>query len=337
MQMHRSIHVSFLFGSLILAWLATGKARAETCPPLQLLNQIRMVPVNDGSRMLVPVTINGVDKFMIFDTGASASSVTRAVAQELGLSLHRISPGSALYDVNGNVSREATTVANFKFGQQEMRDVQFRIWPDPDLEKIDPRLAGILSRDQLFQYDLDVDFANGVLRLFSPEHCAGNVLYWKAAAVSVGEFDTKGGHINIAATLDGQKLNAIIDSGSVDSILRADAARDFFGLRAGSPGMDQSAALTVNSQYPVYQHQFAKLDFNGVAVSNPVVAIWPNIVGRDPDRSYQSTGNRAMPRNVRARISPLIIGMDVLRKLHIYFAFREGRMYVSPANSLSSK
>ena len=323
----------------MLAWLATGMARAETCPPLQQLNQIRMVPVNDGSRMLVPVTINGVDKFMILDTGASASSVTRAVAQELGLSLYQISPRSALYDVNGNVSREATTVANFKFGRQEIRDVQFRIWPNPELGKVDPRLAGILSRDQLFQYDLDIDYANGVLKLFSPEHCRGNVLYWKASAVAVGEFDTKGGHINIEATLDGQKLNAIIDSGSVNSILRADDARDFFGLTASSPGMRQSAVLTVNPQYPVYQHQFAKLEFNGVAVSNPVIAIWPNVIGRDADRSYQSTGNRAMPRTVRARISPLVIGMDVLRKLHTYFAFREGRMYVSeaPENSLSSK
>ena len=220
-----------------------------------------------------------------------------------------------------------------------MRDVQIRIWPNPDLGKVDPRLAGILSRDQLFQYDLDIDFANGVLKLFSPEHCRGNVLYWKASAVAVGEFDTKGGHINIEATLDGQKLDAIIDSGAVDSILRADTARGLFGLTASSPGMKQSAALTVNPQYPVYQHQFAKLEFNGVAVSNPVIGIWPNVIGRDADRSYQSTGNRAMPRTVRARISPLVIGMDVLRKLHTYFAFREGRMYVSgaPENSLSSK
>jgi predicted aspartyl protease len=330
---HLSILARSLFGSLILVWLATGMARAQTCPPLQLLNQIRMVPTKGDSRMLVAVTINGADKLMILDTGASASSVTRALVQELGLSLHRVSQGSALYDVNGNVSREVTAVARFKFGSQEMQGVQFRIWPNPELGKVDPRLAGIISRDQLFQYDLDVDFANGVLKLFSPEHCAGNILYWKPAAVAVEEFDTKGGHINIEATLDRQKIPAIIDSGSAHSILRADTARDFFGLTAGSPGMTQSTILPVNSQYPVHQHQFAKLEFNGVAVSNPVIAIWPNVVGRDADRSYQSTGNRAMPRNVSARLSPLVIGIDVLRKLHIYFAFREHRMYVSTTSA----
>jgi predicted aspartyl protease len=335
--MHRSVSARFLVGFLILAWLATGPARAQTCPPLQLLNQIRMASVNDGTRMLVPVTINGADKFMILDTGSPASSVSRALAEELGLPVSR--KGGALYDVNGNVSHEVATVAHFKFGQQEVRGVQFRIWPNPDLGKVDPRLAGVIARDQLFQYDLDVDFANGVLKLFSPEHCEGKILYWKAAAVAVEEFDTKDGHINIAATLDGQKVDGIIDSGAINSILRADVARELFGLTAGSPGMSQSAMLTVDPQYPVYQHQFAKLEFNGVTVSDPVIAVWPSIAGRDADRSYQSTGNRAMPRNVHSNVSRLVIGMDVLKKLHVYFAFREGHMYVSeaPANAPSSK
>ena len=336
MQIERSIYARFILGSLIIAWLAVGPARAETCPPLRLVNQIPMVSTDGGTRMLVPVTINGVQKFMVFDTGASASSVTRATAQELGLSISHVLPGAALYDVNGNVSHESTTVADFKFGQQEMRNVPFRIWPNPELGKIDPRLAGVLSLDLLLQYDLDVDFANGILRLFSPDHCPGNVLYWKAPAVAVETFEMRGGHINIAATLDGQKLNAVIDSGSVDSILRADVARALFGLTSGSPGVTQSAALTVNPEYPVYQHQFAKLELGGVAVKNPVIAIWPNIVGRDPDTSYQSTANRALPRNIRARVSRLIVGMDILKKLHTYFAFREQRLYVSEASASSS-
>jgi hypothetical protein len=89
----------------------------------------------------------------------------------------------------------------------------------------------------------------------------------------------------------------------------------------------------------VYLHRFAKLEFDGVVVNNPDIAILPNIIGRSADRSQQSTGNRAIPRNTPAVVSQLIIGMDILRKLHIYIAFREGRLYIAevPANSLSSK
>ena len=59
MQAQRSIYTRYLIGSLIFAWLATGPVRAETCPPLRLVNQVRMVSTDEGTRMLVPVTING--------------------------------------------------------------------------------------------------------------------------------------------------------------------------------------------------------------------------------------------------------------------------------------
>jgi len=331
--------VRSLFGWLILFWLATGAARAETCPPLQLLDQIQMVPVNDATTMLVPVAINGVEKLMIFDTGASASSVTRALADELGLSVHPGIRGTRLYDVYGDQSVDVTTIEDFKFGQQNVRGGRYRIWPNPDLDKVDARLAGVLARDELFQFDIDLDFPNATLKLFSPGHCQGNILYWKAAAIGVGEFDTRADHINISATLDGQKLNAIVDTGAVNSILSADAARRFFGLTADSPGIKRSAILTKSPQYPVYQHQFSELDFNGVNVRNLVIAIWPNIINRNADRSLQNTHNRAIPMSVGVDPSQLIIGMDILRKLHIYIAIRERRMYISGAsvNSAVSK
>jgi predicted aspartyl protease len=338
MQPHRAIHVRFLLGSLILAWLATGTARAQTCPPLRLLNQIRMVPVTDG-RMLVPVSMNGVDKLMMFDTGAAASSVTRPLAQELGLSLHLNLRVPGLYDINGDVSHDFITVPDFKFGQQDVPNAEFQIWPDPELGKVDPRLAGTLSLDKLLEYDVDVDFANRALRLFSPKHCKGNVLYWKAAAVSVGDFDTRGSHINVQVTLDGQSMNAIIDSGAVNSMLDAGIARRSFGLTANSPGMRQSGTVANDPQYPIYQHRFSRLEFAGVAIINPDIAIWPDIIGRSADKTQQSTGNRAIPRNTIAGVNQLIIGMDVLKRLHAYIAFQEHHIYVSEAsaNSLPSK
>ncbi|HEY4077146.1 MAG TPA: pepsin/retropepsin-like aspartic protease family protein [Rhizomicrobium sp.] len=339
MQPHHSIRARFLLALLILAGLVTGVARAETCPPLRLLNQTQMLAINDGMTMLVPVTINTVDKLMILDTGASASSVTRALAQELNISVHPNVRSVGLYDINGNVSYDFATIANFKFGQQEVRDTKFRIWPNPDLGKVDPRLAGILSLDRLLQYDIDVDFANGVLKLFSPEHCEGNVLYWKAAAVSVGGFDTRGDHINVQVSLDGQKMNAIIDSGAVSSILSADIARRLFGLTATSPGMKQSGIAMGNPLYPVYRHQFSKLEFDGVLISNPDIAIWPNVISRSADRTQQSTENRAIPRNTLSGVNQLIIGMDILRKLHLYIASQERHIYVSasPGTASSSK
>jgi len=328
----------FLLVSLFLAWLATDTARADTCQPIRLIDQIQMVPANHGATMLVPVTINGVEKFMIFDTGAPVSSVTRALTQELKLSVRQDSRDNTLYDVNGNVSRDVTTIARFKIGQQEVPEAQFRIWPDPDLEKVDPRFAGVLSRDQFHQYDLDIDFSRRVLKLFSSDHCKGETPAWNGAARTVGTIEKRGGRINALATLDGQKLNAIIDSGAVSSFLSADVAKTYFGLTAGSPGMEKFTMLANNPRLPVYQHQFFKLDFNGMTINNPLIAILPSSV----DRNASEMGNsldRTRPRNDGVSISQLIIGMDILKRFHIYIAPREQRMYLSevPENSPPSK
>ena len=317
---------------VVLVWVFPASARAETCPPLQMQDQIQLVPVTNGPSLLIPVTIDGVDKFMIFDTGAPASSLTRAVAEELRLPVHQISvPGydGPMADGYGDVSLDGTEVPEFKFGREEMSDFLLRMWPDPNLDKFDLRLAGVFSIKELSQYDVDVDFPNRVLRLFSPEHCEGKILYWKADTVAVGEVELRSNHIHVPVFLDGQQFDAIIDSGAPNSSLSADAARRFFGLTPTSPGMEKWSSQTLYPQYPVYKHKFDALAFNGITVSDPVVAIWPDIVNRNVDRSMQSTSSRAHFPRVAVSVPQLIIGMDILQKLHVYFAFREHRMYVS--------
>jgi hypothetical protein len=334
-QMYRTTfaHVLFTFLCLISSF-----ARAQTCPPLQMLDQIRLVPVINAPSLLIPVTIDGVGKFMIFDTGAPASAVTRAVAGRLHLAVHASTHGygDELADGYGDLSLDVAAVPDFKFGHEEIKDSAFRIWPDPNLDTPDLRLAGVLSLKELAPYDVDVDFPNGVLKLFSPKHCEGKILYWKADTVAVGEIELRNNHIHVSATLDGQKFDAIIDSGAPNSSLSADAARRFFGLTANSPGMEKWPSLTKYPQYPVYRHKFDALVFDGVAVSDPVVAIWPDIVNRNTDKSRQDTGSRARLPSVGVMVPQLIIGMDILRKLHVYFAFREHRMYVSSTTQDSS-
>jgi hypothetical protein len=154
-----------------------------------------------------------------------------------------------------------------------------------------------------------------------------------------GGFDTRNGHINVQVTLDGQRVNGYIDSGAVISFLSADSARRLFGLTPSSPGMRQVGAPPSNRQDSIYMHRFAKLEFDAVVIDNPDITILPSIIGRNADRSQQSTGNRAIPRNTPAVVRQMIIGMDILRKLHAYLARRERHIYFSeaPTSSLSSR
>jgi hypothetical protein len=99
----------------------------------------------------------------------------------------------------------------------------------------------------------------------------------------------------------------------------------------------------------LYRHLFDKLTFEGVEVSNLQVYLLPNQVAvHDRPRSLfllgpshiPLAGNRVLdptdssePESGRVSIPDVIIGMDVLRHLHVYFAAKEKRLYITDAVS----
>jgi len=81
----------------------------------------------------------------------------------------------------------------------------------------------------------------------------------------------------------------------------------------------------------VYQHTFPQIVFEGVTASNVPALIQANSMVR-PARSTAATGSRlsATP-IVGTPVPDLTLGMDVLHQLHIYAAFGQGKLYVTPA------
>jgi hypothetical protein len=65
------------------------------------------------------------------------------------------------------------------------------------------------------------------------------------------------------------------------------------------------------------QHQFHTLTFGGVTVVNPLFVVKPGPM------SVRSAGDPSPP--------DVTIGMNVLRNLHLYFAFGERMLYASAA------
>jgi tetratricopeptide (TPR) repeat protein len=65
---------------------------------------------------------------------------------------------------------------------------------------------------------------------------------------------------------------------------------------------------------------------------NPRLAILPTAVCRNITPT-QLVGDRTKTERDRVNAPELIIGMDVLRRLRIYFAFQEKKMYISPSSA----
>jgi len=90
--------------------------------------------------------------------------------------------------------------------------------------------------------------------------------------------------------------------------------------------------LNEDESLKTYGHDFKSLAFGDVAVNNPKLELIPNAMGRNADRA-QYVGDRTKSDRTEINVDDMIIGMDVLRKLHIYIAFGERKMYVSEASA----
>jgi hypothetical protein len=94
-------------------------------------------------------------------------------------------------------------------------------------------------------------------------------------------------------------------------------AESLFDLKEDSPGMKRLGAE--GSQNPSYRYPFKMLALDGVTISNPDIVLVPDKVsGRH---------------HCRFCGPDLILGMGVLRQLHLYIAYKEKRLYVTAATA----
>ena len=311
-----------LSGLLALAGLVLLPDRgwSAECGPLKLINQVQLQPMKEGGRDLIPVSINGVEKLFILDTGTGITTVSRTVADELKLPVRQ--GDYTLYDMAGNISRDQAAVKEFAFGRARLNDTFLPVLS---------MSVGLFGVDFLKAYDTDLDFGSDTLRVFSPDHCPGGVLYWQAPATGVVPIRVDDNTITVLVTLDGHEIHAIIDTGASQTTMSQDIARSVFGLTLGAPGVDEVRDIPGAPGYKVYAHTFTSLSFGDIQVNNPRVNLMPDLMGRNEERQ-QLAGNRARTEKDLIKMPELIIGMNVLRKLHVYMAFKEGRLYVSPAS-----
>jgi predicted aspartyl protease len=318
--------------SALLCLAGAPLVQAQTCGPLKLISSQQMAHFGSTDVMVVPVTLNGAAKGMIFDTGAAETQLSRTVVKELKLPV--LQRNSEAHDVSGHVSRDVALIQLLSFGKMRRRGIGLRVWPDPDFARDTPLLAGVLSRDLLFDYDVDADFGTGILKLFSKDHCFGAIDYWHPPAMAVMKFTIRSKQIHIPVTLDGHALDAMIDTGSQYSIISQPVAQRVFGLTPASPDVKPLGAVNNDPALTGFVRTFGTLSFGGVTVLTPDMMILPDKVNRD--RSQQSE-NRALFNNASLVLPQVTIGMDVLRHLHIYLAPDERNFYVALADPPPAK
>jgi hypothetical protein len=306
-----SARCSFLPAAALAVCMAHG-AKAEECVAPRLENTVPMEPLGDDGKVALPITLNGVEKKFLFDTGGGLMNYIRSdVALKLGM--FRTDNFVAL-DLAGNKSYRVGGARHLKFGAISTQEVTvFQEVPDLGFD-------GLLSAGTMTGDDLDMDFGAMRLNFFSAGHCPGDVVYWPHKATAEVPVTLAGGHFEIAVTLDGHALTAVVDTGSAWTILSSEWAQKNLGF-----SLEAAAPLPgVPKDEPgkqIYYRKYSALSFPGITITKPLMIVRPVQFG---DENDADTPNRH-------RAPDLIIGMEVLRHLHLYYASAEQKLYITPA------
>ena len=311
----------FMGGLLLLA--LCGGASAEDCKPLQLFSTLPLTPLGNSGVFTVPVSVNGAEKQFLFDTGGFFTQVSAHVAKDLNLRLDHNS-GVEMYGVDGSVSKDVTTLDSFAIGAIHGQHFQVPILPDPELD-------GLFSPVGFKNVDFDLDFAARKLNIISNDHCEGKVIYWPYKAATAVPITIRDNKLIVPVLVDGHEFTATVDTGASTSTMRLNEAERIFGLSPDSPGMKKIDVLGGDEKAGVYAHPFKTLTFEGITVNNPTIRILTDVVNKNADHSAQ-TGNRARTVSDDLTLPPILLGMDVLRRLHVYIALRERRLYLTEAS-----
>jgi predicted aspartyl protease len=323
MRVHR------IFGSLAILAFLGSPAWAEDCKPLLQVNSIDLVAAAPN-RALIPVSINGIPKLFLLDTGGDISQINGEVAQELDLP--RRDSAVKMLDLYGHASSKYVTIEKFGVGRQS-GDIDLAVQPNPDFGR-GTRYVGIFAPDLMGRYDVEIDFGIYKMNYFSPDHCSGKVVYWPHNALAVLPFTFHKRHIRFPVKVDGKDLMAEIDTGAPRTTMTAEAAKRVFDLAPDSPG---NVPLNAQGMAAAFGRIFDTLDFEGVAVKNPHVIVIPQLVGsKDPNNGFR-TDTRARQVDDLEDQSDMLIGMDIVRKLHLYIAFGESRIFISEASTPPKK
>lgn len=307
---------------VIILTMRAAPAWAADCGTLKILNSVDLV--QPPGRAMVPVVLNGDKRMFLLDTGGSISQITAAAAADLGL--HMEDAPLKLMDMRGNAARKAVRIEKFQIGHQ-IGSTWLAVNPDPNAGKTEG-FAGLYATDLMGPFDIELDFAASKMNVFDQDHCDGRVIYWPAQAVGVLPISFyRQQSLRFPVTLDGKKLIAEMDTGAPSVAMTYSAAERLFDWKPDDP---KDVVMGEIGGHKVYGHIFSALDFEGVIVRNPHLVIHPDLIGSKDANNAQQTGNRARMDDDMRDTPDMLIGLDVLKRLHLYIAFKEKKIYITP-------
>ena len=297
-----------LLGALCIAACLVAAAHspgavAETCR-LERLIEAPMKP-RDNFSPVITIEMDGMPRDVLLDTGGFWSMVSPEIAS--GYTSHRAVVTSAL-GLQGLPLTNTVKMPSVAIGPAKFSNIEFYIAP--------PRYIGMdatLGANWLSNFDIEIDPVTNKASFFSHDHCEGAVVYWPHQDLAVVPFELVPveNHVRLTLLLDGKKVNAMLDTGAPETVLNLQTARRLFDITPNSPGITPtSIALDKRGhEHQGYGYQFKSLEMGEITFNNPRIYL-AEIADSQID---------------------MILGMHQLHGLHLYFAYKEKKLYATSA------
>lgn len=297
--------------ALVLAGGAPAVA-AEDCTPRQTAS-LQMTVVSGA--VAIPVAINGQPRLMMISPGLAFSSLTLDYALSAGLQQRPVQSGTI--SVGGLPATTYAKVDTLLLGGSLGQKITLLIVPLAAL----PPIAGSIGSDLLANFDVEFDFAAHKVNFYLPNPCDGAGVTWSAqhGEVPLNKQDGRG---NTDMTLDGENVHVTYDMLDAVSLMPSNVAKKVFNVApaAGEPGNRV--------------HTFTRLAQDGFAISPLTLHLDGDPEAPLCDGRWHTKMEDTYDLRSRCRAyGDVSLGRNELEKFHLYFAFKAGKLYFTPADA----
>lgn len=260
-----------------------------------------LAPAVDGS-------IDGTPATMLVDTGAFATQLTMNGANKRDMGLQMT--GRMAEGVGGWSRLYQARVREIVLGPTKSRRSGFL--PVIGEADITPAFDAIVGAPFLLQADLEMDLRAKRMRFLRGRDCdKTDLVIWKEDTIAVPFERNPDASPNphFTVTVDGRKLDAIIDTGAHHTLILADAAKRL-GIDLADPRVKRVGEATGigSERAPEWSATFDSVDIGGEIIHNAELGI------------LEARGDLRVD---------MLIGQDFLRAHRVLFAMSQKKLYIA--------
>ncbi len=271
---HAVIAAAFLSG-LLAACAAPSAPAPSAAAPCTLAPLGTIALTRAGDMALAPVHLDGHEARFLLDTGAALSMVSAPLADRLGLvpSTERL---VTLAGLGGPFLARPMRADDMRIGSIDIGPQRLTAVPDALFRVFTPPPEGILGADFFSNLDADLDIAANRLTLYREMSCQGRFAPpWPGARFyRLPAEIAEGGQLLVPVTIDGVRLQAMLDSGAEVTLLNKRALAKL-GLSEVRLGADPSHPYRGVDGRPhlAFRHHFESLTIGAETWRDPVIAV----------------------------------------------------------------